>query len=105
MYRVGANAGRLPINQPRAAVNNGNQDAALDNGRTRSMVNYRPSRLQPRASTVSARYSQLPLAGSTQQHGITREQNFKQAGELYRSYSKQEQRDLVNSFGQSWRGR
>ncbi|WP_438308462.1 catalase [Pseudomonas guariconensis] len=104
MYRVGANAGRLPINQPRAAVNNGNQDAALDNGRTRSMVNYEPSRLQPRTSTVSARYSQLPLAGSTQQRGITREQNFKQAGELYRSYSKQEQRDLVNSFGQSLAG-
>jgi len=101
MYRVGANANSLPINQPRAAVNNGNQDAAHDNGRTSGMVNYEPSRLQPRTSTESARYSQLPLAGSTQQRGIAREQNFKQAGELYRSYSKKEQRDLVSSFGQS----
>lgn len=104
MYRVGANAAGLPINQPRAAVNNGNQDGAHDNGRTRSMINYEPSRLQPRTTPASARYSQLPLTGSTQQQGIAREQNFKQAGELYRSYSKQEQRDLVNSFGQSLAG-
>jgi len=32
---------------------------------------------------------------------MARQQNFNQAGELYRSYSKGEQRDLVNSFGQS----
>ncbi|MDZ3991035.1 catalase [Pseudomonas sp. Teo4] len=101
MYRVGANANSLPINQPRAAVSNGNQDGALNPGRTRSMVNYQPSRLQPRTTSESARYSQLPLSGTTQQQGIARAQNFKQAGELYRAYSKSEQRDLVNSFGQS----
>ncbi|AXQ47829.1 catalase [Pseudomonas sp. PCH44] len=101
MYRVGANASSLPINQPRAAVNNGNQDGALNPNRTRDMVNYQPSRLQPRSTTDSARYSELALSGPTQQRGITREQNFKQAGDLYRAYSKSEQRDLVNSFGQS----
>jgi catalase len=101
MYRVGANAGSLPINQPRVRVNNGNQDGALNPNRTRDMVNYQPSRLQPRSTSDSARHSQLALSGSTQQQGISREQNFKQAGELYRAYSKSEQRDLVNSFGQS----
>ncbi|HGA2319049.1 TPA: catalase [Pseudomonas putida] len=101
MYRVGANAGSLPINQPRVAVSNGNQDGALNPNRTRGMVNYQPSRLQPRSTNDSARYSQLPLNGTTQQQGISREQNFRQAGDLYRAYSKSEQRDLVNSFGQS----
>ncbi|WP_313712342.1 catalase [Pseudomonas sp.] len=101
MYRVGANAGSLPINQPRVAVSNGNQDGALNPNRTRGMVNYQPSRLQPRSTYDSARYSQLPLNGTTQQQGISREQNFRQAGDLYRAYSKSEQRDLVNSFGQS----
>ena len=101
MYRVGANANSLPINQPRAAVNNGNQDGASNTGRNRDMVSYQPSRLQPRSTSESARYSQLPLDGVTQQQGIAREQNFKQAGELYRSFSKSEQRDLINSFGQS----
>jgi catalase len=104
MYRVGANANALPINQPRAAVNNGNQDGALNPGRSRDMVNYQPSRLHPRSTSEPARASQLPLSGTTQQQGIAREQNFKQAGELYRSYSKREQRDLVNSFGQSLAG-
>lgn len=101
MYRVGANAANLPINQPRAAVNNGNQDGALNPNRSRDMVNYQPSRLQPRVTTDSARYSQLPLAGTTEQRVITRTQDFKQAGDLYRAYSKDEQRDLVNSFGQA----
>ncbi|NIF27047.1 catalase [Pantoea sp. Tr-811] len=101
MYRVGANAGSLPINQPRAAVNNGNQDGALNPNRSRSMVNYEPSRLQPSMVSPTARASQLALSGTSQQQGIAREQNFRQAGELYRSYSASEQRDLVNSFGQS----
>ncbi|MGF6393471.1 catalase [Pseudomonas plecoglossicida] len=101
MYRVGANAGSLPINQPRAAVNNGNQDGALNPNRTRGSVNYEPSRLQPRSTHEAARSAPLPLSGTTQQQGIAREQNFKQAGELYRGYSRSEQRDLVNSFGNS----
>ncbi|MFJ4156996.1 catalase [Pseudomonas sp. NPDC089752] len=101
MYRVGANVNNLPINQPRAAVDNGNQDGALNPNRSHGMVNYEPSRLQPRSTPESARYSELPLSGTTQQKVIAKQQNFKQAGELYRSYSKREQRDLVNSFGQS----
>jgi catalase len=101
MYRVGANASSLPINQPRAAVDNGNQDGAHNPGRSKDSVNYQPSRLKPRTTPEAARYSALPLAGSTQQRGIAREQNFKQAGELFRSFSEAEQRDLINSFGQS----
>ncbi|UVM24226.1 catalase [Pseudomonas wadenswilerensis] len=101
MYRVGANAAGLPINQPRVKVNNGNQDGALNASRTVGGVNYEPSRLMPRPSTESARYSPLPLSGSTQQQGIERQQNFRQAGELFRSYDSKNRRDLINSFGQS----
>jgi catalase len=64
-------------------------------------VNYEPSRLAPRPSDDSARYSQTALSGTTQQAKIQREQNFKQAGDLYRSYSPKEQQDLINSFGGS----
>lgn len=101
MYRLGANALQLPINAPKTAVNNGNQDGAMNFGASQSGVNYQPSRLQPREETPAARYSQSALAGSTQQAKIQREQNFKQAGDLYRSYSKQERRDLIDSFGGS----
>jgi catalase len=99
MYRIGANGLHLPINAAKVAVNNGNQDGAMNLGATSSSVNYQPSRLQPREENHHARYSRLPLAGTTQQAKIQREQNFKQAGELYRSYSKKEQRDLIDSLG------
>jgi catalase len=101
LHRIGANGVSLPINQPKVAVNNGNQDGATNPGDTRSGVNYQPSRLQPRDEVEHARYSQLPLSGSTQQVKIRREQNFKQAGDLYRSYSKREREDLINSLGGS----
>ncbi|WP_428695974.1 catalase [Stenotrophomonas chelatiphaga] len=104
MYRIGANALQLPVNRPRVAISNGNQDGALDAGHSSSGVNYEPSRLQPRPQRTHARYSRLPLSGTTQQERIAREQNFRQAGELYRSYSRREQLDLVHSFGQSLAG-
>lgn len=101
MYRLGANALQLPINAPRVTVNNGNQDGALNTGKTTSGVNYQPSRLEPREEPQTARYSQSALSGSTQQAKIQREQNFKQAGDLYRSYSPKERQDLIDNFGGS----
>ncbi|MNX96902.1 Catalase precursor [compost metagenome] len=104
MYRVGANALSLPVNRPRVRVNNGNQDGAMNPHQTTSSVNYEPSILAPRPADEAARYSQTPLSGSTQQARIQREQNFLQAGELYRSYNRKDRTDLVNSFGQSLAG-
>ncbi|WPN62791.1 catalase KatB [Pseudomonas sp. P9_35] len=101
MYRLGANALQLPINAPKVAVNNGNQDGAMNPGSTSTGVNYQPSRLTPREEPQAARYSQAALSGSTQQAKIQREQNFKQAGDLYRSFSKKERDDLIDSFGGS----
>lgn len=101
-YRIGTNALNLPINRPHSPVNNGNQDGSLNSAHTQDKgVNYQPSRLYPREELTSARYSHTPLEGTTQQSRIQREQNFKQTGELYRSYSKKEQDDLVNSLGTS----
>ncbi|WP_426142512.1 catalase KatB [Pseudomonas sp. DWP3-1-2] len=101
LYRVGTNVLSLPINAPRVKVNNGNQDGALNTGHTTTGVNYEPSRLNPRPAVEEARYSQLPLSGTTQQAKTQREQNFKQAGDLYRSYSEKDQKDLIQSFGES----
>ena len=70
-------------------------------GHTSSGVNYQPSRLEPREEPQAARYSEMPLSGSTQQAKIQREQNFKQAGDLYRSFSKKERQDLIENFGGS----
>lgn len=101
MHRLGANAFQLPINAARKAINNGNQDGALNSASTTTGINYQPSRLLPRNEPSEARYSSLPLSGSTQQAKIQREQNFKQAGDLYRSFSSIERQDLIDSFGNS----
>lgn len=101
MYRVGANGLSLPINRPRNEVNTVNQDGAMNAGQTTSGVNYQPSRLQPRTEQASARYVETPLSGTTQQTRIQREQNFKQAGELFRSYSQKERKDLIDSLGEA----
>lgn len=98
-YRLGVNHQKLPINLPKAAVNNVNQDGAMNSETTSSGVNYEPSRLQPHSQVTSARYSSLPLQGITQQSGIQHEQNFKQAGDLYLSYNRKERTDLINTFG------
>ncbi|MFH7468118.1 catalase, partial [Pseudomonas syringae group genomosp. 7] len=79
MYRLGANGQSLPVNQPKVAVNNGKQDGALNSGHTTSGVNYEPSRLEPRPAEEKARYSELPVSGTTKQAKITREHNFKKA--------------------------
>jgi catalase len=99
LHRVGTNAASLPVNRPVSRVDNINQDGAMNNGHTTSGVNYQPSRLEPRYETASAKYVRTPLSGTTQQATIAKEQNFKQAGELFRSYTAKDQRDLINSLG------
>lgn len=100
IYRVGANGLSLPINQAHNTVNNINQDGQLNSGHTLDKgVNYQPSRIYPREELSSARYAPFLLDGYTQQSSIKREQNFKQTGELYRSFNKKEQNDLINTLG------
>src|SRR5690606_25299790 len=101
MYRLGANHQFLPINQAKAAVNNNNQDGAANAGARTGEVNYEPSRMAPKPQAEAARYSELPLTGTTQQRKIYKEQNFKQAGDLYRSFTRKEQKDLINSLGEA----
>ncbi|MBA4709262.1 catalase [Aquitalea aquatica] len=95
LHRVGTNGLQLPINRPQAAVDNNNQDGAMNGGQRQGSVNYEPSRQGSLQQDASARYSQLPLSGSTQQAGIAKTLNFRQAGEFYRSLNKQEQANLI----------
>ncbi|SUV70175.1 catalase [Bordetella avium] len=99
MYRLGATALSLPINRPHNAVLTRNQDGALNAGHTQGSVNYQPSRVSPALESAAARATPTPLSGTVQQRPIQRQQNFKQAGELYRSYSAKERADLIQSLG------
>ena len=48
-----------------------------------------------RAEEPRGLYSNLPLEGSTQQAPVYREQHFKLAGDLFRSFSRKGQSDLI----------
>lgn len=98
-YRVGANYLMLPVNRPIAAVNNGNQAGFMNFGSTKSDVNYEPS-----VTTGGIRndesliYSQAPLTGTVEQRPIRKQLNFKQAGELYRSFTEAQRANLIRNF-------
>ena len=98
LYRVGTNGLQLPVNRPRTAAVNYNQDGTLNAGTKKGNVNYEPSERADVAADAGAKYSHLPLTGTTQQQRIARTQNFKQAGDFYRSLSAQEQANLVSNL-------
>jgi catalase len=95
LYRVGTNGLQLPINRPRAAVLNGNQDGAANVGATVTDVNYQPSRRVPMTERADAKYSALPLSGTTQQARVHRTLNFRQAGEFYRTLDATAKKHLI----------
>jgi catalase len=97
MYRLGANHQQLPINRAKVDVVNYNQDGAMNYGNTTSNVNYQPSH-ENVVEDASARRSNTQLNGFVQQAAIKKQQNFEQAGVLYRGFSKQERTNLVNNL-------
>jgi len=98
MYRLGANHQQIPVNRPVVQVNNNNQDGAMNISERESNVNYEPSRMQPKPGTTNAKAVMTPLNGTVMQQAIQKEQPFKQAGELYRSYSATEKKDLIRNL-------
>ncbi len=98
MYRLGANHQQLPINRAKVAVNNWNQDGTGNQGTQSSDVNYQPSRKDNRVEDKQARYSSMAQSGVSQQKKISKENNFSQAGVLYRSFSETEKANLVSNL-------
>ena len=97
MYRLGVNHQQLPINRSLVSVTNYNQDGAMNMGNTDTNVNYQPSH-EGITEDSNARHSEISLQGNVQQRGIKNPMNFKQAGDLYRSFSKSEQDNLINNL-------
>jgi len=76
-------------------VLNGNQDGAANVGATVTDVNYQPSRRVPMTERADAKYSALPLSGTTQQARVHRTLNFRQAGEFYRTLDATAKKHLI----------
>ena len=103
-YRLGINHLHLAPNKPRTPVHAVSvQDGAGYSPARTGSTNYYPSRYvdDPGYATTDAglKSCQYPLQGMTQQIPFEKTQNFKQAGELYRSFDKRSQDSLVETFG------
>ncbi|QHN03441.1 catalase [Granulicella sp. WH15] len=98
-YRVGPNFQQLPINRPVSAVNSYNQNGPMDARQTHGGINYQPNHA---ATTIAdnAKFDVAPIAvtGAIQQKKIANPDNYRQAGDLYRSLSKQDQDDLITNL-------
>jgi catalase len=62
-------------------------------------VNYEPTSADKTpVEQPQFRYSQYAVTGPTQQKAIDKQDNFRQAGEFYRSLPKSEQDDLIKNL-------
>jgi catalase len=98
-YRVGINYLMLPVNRPYADVSNNNQDGKMNFGVTTSDVNYEPSvTTGGRRDTGEKEYSKAPLKGTVVQQPIAKTLNFKQAGDLYLSFTDEQKANLIKNL-------
>lgn len=95
LYRLGANLSQLPINQTKITVRNYNQDGQANSGHTQSDVNYQPSRQVNLTDSPQHKSVNTSVSGMVQQLAIKKQDNFSQAGVLYRSLSAQDKKDLI----------
>jgi catalase len=98
-YRVGVNYLMLPVNRPQVEVVSNNQHGKMNFGHTNSDINYEPSiTTESPAETPADQYSQAPLSGTVSQQRIAKTLNFRQAGELYRSFTPEQQKNLISNL-------
>jgi catalase len=97
-YRIGANALSLPVNRPRVAVVNNNQDGQLNAGNRSSHVNYFPATTAAKETPESARLSTYAINATVDARPIAKTNNFAQAGVFYRALSAADKADLVKNL-------
>lgn len=98
MYRLGANYQQIPVNRPRVAVNNDQQDGAMNEGDRQGNVNYEPSGINEVPENARYKDTRTPVSGTVQQLPIRQTLDFRQAGEYYRSLDEQNKADLVTAL-------
>jgi catalase len=100
-HRIGGNFQQILVNTAKNKVTTYNQDGYMSMRKQEGDVNYQPSTNKPEVTdNAKFRYSAtaFPAGTTTTQHVIDKENNFKQAGDLYTSFSKKDQDNLVKNL-------
>jgi catalase len=104
-YRVGTNNLQLPINRPLAPVNNNQRDGAMQyESHGGGTVNYEPNTLangMPCEAPLTGTPAVDHAAADIVRQKITLANDYTQAGERYRLFSKMEQDHLVDNITDS----
>lgn len=95
-HRIGGNVNQLPINAPRVAVTNNNQDGYASAAPRQGDVNYFPSNAAPRAAPAAG--SDYTVSGLAQAKPISLTNNFAQAGLFFKSLPAQAQANLISNL-------
>lgn len=100
-YRLGGNFQQLPVNAPKVKSNNYNQNGAMSTKeQSFGDINYQPSVNRPEVKEdTKFKYSVSKFSNvETTEAKISKPNDFKQAGELYRSFSKKDQDNLISNL-------
>ncbi|NOJ69986.1 catalase [Paenibacillus alvei] len=96
-YRLGANYLQIPVNCPFAQVRNYQRDGAMNVNQDPSSINYEPNSHPGAYVEAGAQYaeSEMLLDGTTMRRTISKTNDFRQAGDKYRSLTPEEQARLI----------
>jgi catalase len=102
-YRVGPNYLQLPINRPKVPVATNQRDGqmtySVDFGGGNPHMNYEPNSFAPLKEAARTAPAHAPrVSGHLVQEKISRTNDFKQAGERYRSFQPQEREELIRNL-------
>jgi catalase len=99
-YRIGANFQQIPVNSPKVAVVTNNQNGAFSTRKTNGDINYEPSASQNGfVDNEKFEYSKSSFTNvATAQQKISKPNDFKQAGEFYRSLSEKDKQNLIKNL-------
>ncbi len=100
-HRLTGNFQQIPVNAAKTQVKTYNQDGYMSLREQKGDVNYQPSTNVPEVvDNAKFNYSKsvFPAGTTTTQHVIDKENNFAQAGDLYQSFSKKDQENLIKNL-------
>jgi catalase len=100
-HRLTGNFQQIPVNASKNTVKTYNQDGFMSLREQTGEINYQPSTNLPEVKeNVKFKYSKsvFPAGTTTTQSKIDKENNFAQAGDLYQSFSKKDQDNLIKNL-------